>query len=149
MNWILKKFDELSVHELYSLLQLRNEVFIIEQNCIYPDLDNKDQEAYHLLCFENNLLIAYSRILPPGISYATPSIGRVVIRINARRLGLGKELMSRSIESCKKLFGITSITLSAQLYLKNFYTSLGFSAISNVYLEDGIEHIKMKRDAST
>ena len=148
MSWLLKYFDELTVQELYAILQLRNEVFIIEQNCIYPDLDDKDQAAHHLMCFENNKLIAYTRILAPGISYTDPAIGRVVTAPGARRSGLGKELMQRSIDSCKNLFGNTSVTLSAQLYLKKFYESLGFSAVSEVYLEDGIEHVKMTRKAS-
>ena len=148
MSWLLKYFDELTVQELYAILQLRNEVFIIEQNCIYPDLDDKDQAAHHLMCFENNKLIAYTRILAPGISYPDPAIGRVVTAPGARRSGLGKELMQRSIDSCKNLFGNTSVTLSAQLYLKKFYESLGFSAVSEVYLEDGIEHVKMTRKAS-
>ena len=148
MSWLLKYFDELTVQELYAILQLRNEVFIIEQNCIYPDLDDKDQAAHHLMCFENNKLIAYTRILAPGISYPDPAIGRVVTAPGARRSGLGKELMQRSIDSCKNLFGNTSVTLSAQLYLKKFYESLGFSAVSEVYLEDGIAHVKMTRKAS-
>ena len=148
MSWLLKYFDELTVQELYAILQLRNEVFIIEQNCIYPDLDDKDQAAHHLMCFDNNKLIAYTRILAPGISYPDPAIGRVVTAPGARRSGLGKELMQRSIDSCKNLFGNTSVTLSAQLYLKKFYESLGFSAVSEVYLEDGIEHVKMTRNAS-
>ena len=148
MTWVLKKFDELTVLELYAILQLRNEVFIIEQNCIYPDLDDKDQAAHHLVCFENNKLVAYTRILAPGISYTDPAIGRVVTAPGTRRSGLGKELMQRSIDSCKNLFGNTSVTLSAQLYLKKFYESLGLSAVSDVYLEDGIEHVKMTRNAS-
>lgn len=148
MKWILKKFDELSLQELYALLQLRNEVFIIEQNCIYPDLDNKDQSAYHLMCFENNKLIAYTRILPPGISYIDPAIGRVVTAVSARGSGLGKELMLRSVEVCENLFGKIPISLGAQVYLKKFYESLGFFTAGEMYLEDGIEHVKMTRNAS-
>ena len=148
MNWTLKKFDELTLQELYAILQLRNEVFIIEQTCIYADLDDKDREAWHLMCINNDKLIAYTRILPPGVSYAEPAIGRVVTAATARRSGLGKQLMLRSIEACEKLFGEISISLGAQVYLKKFYESLGFSAVSDMYLEDGIEHIKMTRDAS-
>jgi len=148
MNWTIKKFDELTLHELYAILQLRNEVFIIEQNCIYPDLDDKDQAAWHLLCFNNDELIAYTRLLPPGVSYDDPAIGRVVTAATARRSGLGKELMLRSIDACEKLFGKIPISLGAQVYLKHFYESLGFSAAGDMYLEDGIEHIKMTRIAS-
>jgi ElaA protein len=148
MNWILKKFDELNVHELYAILQLRNEVFIIEQNCIYPDLDNKDQEAWHFMGTDNNKLVAYTRILSPGVSYPEPAIGRVVTAPVVRRSGSGKELMLRSIDICENLFGKIAISLGAQVYLKKFYESLGFSITGDMYLEDGIEHIKMTRNAS-
>lgn len=147
-NWILKEFDELTVQELYAILQLRNEVFSIEQNCIYPDMDNKDQQAFHLMCFENEKLIGYTRLLPPGIAYSDPSIGRVVTAQTVRKTGVGKELMSRSIEACFNLYGNTGITLSAQLYLKKFYESFGFKTTGDIYLEDGIEHIKMIRKDS-
>jgi ElaA protein len=146
---MLKKFDELTVHELYAVLQLRNEVFAIEQNCVYPDLDNKDQSAWHLMCFENDKLIAYTRLIPPGIAYSDPSIGRVATSIAARRTGLGKKLMQKSIEHCENIFGKLPITLGAQLYLKKFYESLGFLACGAIYLEDGIEHIMMTRKASS
>ena len=148
MEWILKKFEELSVYELYAILQLRNEVFIIEQNCVYPDLDNKDQLSYHLMCWQNNKLIAYTRLLPPGIEYENPAIGRVVTSPAVRKSGIGKELMKQSIDCTDSLFGKKSITLSAQLYLKKFYESLQFTTTGKVYLVDGIEHIKMIRNAS-
>ncbi len=148
MTWTLKKFEELTIHELYSILQLRQEVFIIEQNCIYPDLDNKDQAAMHFMCAEKNNLIAYTRILPPGISYKDPSIGRVVTAMPVRNAGIGKELMKRTIHHCINLYGKTDITLSAQLYLKKFYESFDFETIGEKYLEDGIEHIKMTRKVS-
>ena len=148
MTYILKKFEELTVHELYAILQLRNEVFIIEQNCIYPDLDYKDQPAIHLMCLEDKKLIAYTRILPPCISYSVPSIGRVVTAPSARKTGVGKELVRKSIDACITLYGITDITLSAQLYLKKFYESFGFKTSGDKYLEDGIDHIKMTRKAS-
>jgi ElaA protein len=149
MNWILKKFDDLTVHELYAILQLRNEVFAIEQNCVYPDLDNKDQSSWHLMCFENNRLVACTRLLPPGIAYPEPSIGRVVTSMAVRRTGLGKELLQKSIDCCENIFGKLPITLGAQLYLKKFYESFGFVGSGEVYLEDGIEHIKMTRKASS
>lgn len=146
MNWVLKKFDELTLHELYAILQLRNEVFVVEQNCVYPDIDDKDLPAWHLMCTDNNKLVAYTRILPPGISYTSPSIGRVVTSPSIRKTGIGRELMLRSIAATENLFGKLSITLSAQLYLLKFYESLGFVKTSETYLEDGIDHIKMKRE---
>ena len=149
MDWKLKKFDELTIPELYAILQLRSEVFIVEQNCVYLDPDGKDQQAWHLIGTDDNLLIAYTRILAPGIAYPDPSIGRVVTLPSKRRLGLGKELMERSIEHCEQLFGRNPITLSAQVYLKKFYESLGFTGIGDEYLDDGIPHMKMTRKPSS
>ena len=148
MRWILKKFHELTVDELYNILQLRSEVFIIEQNCVYQDVDGKDQAAWHLMGFDDSELVAYTRILSAGISYDDPSIGRVVTLPSKRRSGLGREVMNASIAGCEKLFGKTPITLSAQSYLIHFYESLGFSTVGDQYLEDGIPHIKMTRKAS-
>jgi ElaA protein len=148
VNWAIKRFDELTLDELYNILQLRNEVFIVEQNCVYKDPDGKDQSAWHLMAIEDDKLIAYTRILPPGVSYNNPAIGRVVTSSSKRRSGLGRELMKRSIEACEKLFGKTSITLSAQVYLEDFYKSLGFIVAGEEYLEDGIPHIKMSRKPS-
>lgn len=143
MEWVLKKFGELTLDELYSILELRSKVFIVEQNCLYNDPDGKDQVAWHLIGTEEDQLIAYSRILPPGVVYTDPAIGRVVTSPLKRKSGLGRELMTRAIKHCEDLFGKTSITLSAQAYLKKFYESLGFSAIGDEYLDDGIPHIKM------
>lgn len=149
MEWILKKFEDLTVHELYAILQLRNEVFTIEQNCVYPDTDNKDQESWHLMGWLNdqtdkgNKLVAYTRLLPPGLAYAEPSIGRVVTSPLARRNGTGRELMKRSIEQVHALFGTIPVKIGAQLYLHSFYSSFGFKQTSEVYLEDGIEHVEM------
>ena len=147
MEWILKKFQELTLDELYAILELRSKVFIVEQNCIYNDPDGKDQAAFHLLGKEKGVLIAYTRILGPGVVYTDPAIGRVVTSPLKRKGGIGRELMKRSIECCESLFGKTSITLSAQVYLKIFYESLGFSSVGNEYLDDGILHIEMKRKA--
>jgi ElaA protein len=148
INWITRKFDELTLEQLYSILELRNEVFIVEQNCVYNDTDGKDQSAWHLMAIEGDKLIAYTRILPPGISYSDPAIGRVVTAPSTRRSGLGKELMKRSIEACEKLFGKTSITLNAQVYLQSFYESLGFIVVGEEYLDDEIPHIRMSRKHS-
>jgi len=143
INWICKKFDDLSPQELYNIIQLRNEVFVVEQNCVYQDADNKDPHSYHLMGFQNNKLVAYTRLLPPGLAYTEPSIGRVVTSPAARGGGIGRELMIKSIEQVDQLFGTTSIKIGAQLYLHNFYTSLGFKQTSAVYLEDDIEHVEM------
>ena len=116
----------------------------MEQNCVFQDADNKDQDSYHLMAWENEILIAYARIVPAGIAYdAYPSIGRVVTSAKVRNTGIGKMLMQHAIDELQKLFGTASIKLGAQLYLKKFYESFGFSQTSEVYLEDGIPHIEM------
>ena len=143
--WLLKKFDELTPQELYSILQLRNEVFVVEQNCVFQDADNKDQFSYHLMGWDGEKLIAYSRIIPPGMVYEFPSIGRVVTSPLSRRNGSGKILMNESIKAIQKLFGEAAIELGAQLYLKKFYESFGFIQSGEIYLEDGIQHIEMIR----
>jgi ElaA protein len=144
MDWICKKFDELTLPELYEILKLRCDVFVVEQNCVYPDLDNKDQPGYHFMGRENNRLVAYTRLAPKGISYPDfPSIGRVATSPAARNQGAGRELMLRSIEKAKELFGNTPIKIGAQLYLKKFYASLGFVQTGDEYVEDGIDHIAM------
>jgi ElaA protein len=145
MKWVLKKFDELSPHELYSILQLRSEVFVVEQNCVFQDMDNKDQQSYHLMGWKEAKLIAYARIVPPGIAYDLPSIGRVVTSPAYRNTGIGKLLMNKSIEKLFHLFGTTPIRIGAQLYLKKFYEEFGFIQTSDVYDEDGINHIEMTR----
>lgn len=146
-QWLLKKFNELTPHELYTILQLRSEVFVVEQNCVYLDMDDKDQQSYHLMGLNQaQKLIAYTRLVPAGIAYEHPSIGRVVTSPSARRTGAGKELMKQSIHTCYELFGVQPIKIGAQLYLEKFYTDLGFKKCSDVYLEDGIEHIYMIKD---
>jgi len=146
IKWVLKHFNDLSVSELYAIMQLRNEVFVVEQNCVFQDADNKDQGSHHLMGWDNQMLVAYSRIVPPGIAYDSfPSIGRVVTSPTMRTTGIGKILMQQSIEELQKLFGKSSIKLGAQLYLKKFYESFGFVQSSEVYIEDGIPHIEMIR----
>lgn len=142
-SWICKKFNDLTLLELYAILQLRNEVFVVEQNCPYNDCDNKDLKAWHLMGMENEKLLAYSRLIPPGISYRESSIGRVVNSRSARGKGLGKELMIESIQRIKLLFHTESIRIGAQLYLLDFYNGLGFIRASEIYLEDNIPHIEM------
>lgn len=143
IQWMLKKFEELTPYQLYALLQLRNEVFVVEQHCVFQDADNRDQNSYHLMGFNNNKLIAYTRLIRPGEMYDQASIGRVVTSPSARRSGAGKELMKQSIDAAYNLFGVQPIKIGAQLYLKKFYESFGFEPAGEVYLEDGIEHIYM------
>jgi ElaA protein len=143
INWLCRKFDELTPQELYAILQLRNEVFVVEQNCVFQDADDKDQSSFHFMGWQDDKLIAYTRLVPPNIVYQESSIGRVVTSPSLRKTGIGRELMNRSIEKVKELFGKDPIKLGAQLYLKNFYESLGFIQSSEVYMEDGIEHIEM------
>ena len=145
IQWINKNFDELSVHELYAILRLRSEVFVVEQNCVFQDMDNKDQSSWHLMGWENNMLVAYTRLIPPGVSYPIASIGRVITSQAARGTGTGKLLMEKSIEEAKRLFGNVPIKIGAQLYLKEFYNSFGFKQSSDIYDEDGIDHIEMIR----
>jgi ElaA protein len=145
LHWLLKSFAQLTSDELYALLRLRNEVFIVEQNCPFPDLDGKDQLCHHLLGFDNGNLLAYTRLVPPGVSYEYPSIGRVATAWGARRFGKGRELMQRSIREVAQLYGPAPIQIGAQLYLRAFYESFGFLLAGEGYLEDGIEHIPMIR----
>ena len=147
VRWVLKKFNELTLQELYAILQLRIEVFIVEQLCPFQDADNKDQSAYHLMGWQDDLLCAYARIVPPGMAFELPSIGRVVTSPRARHKGLGRLLMERSLQETANLYGHTDIRIGAQFYLKQFYNSLGFIQSSDIYLEDGIEHIEMTRSA--
>ena len=143
IDWKLKKFEELSSIELYKIMQLRNEVFVVEQNCVYQDADNKDVSSLHFMGWDNEKLLAYTRILPPGLSYHQVSIGRVVSSPSARGTGIGRELMLKTIEQVRNIFGEVPIKIGAQLYLQKFYTSLGFQQTSDLYLEDYIEHIEM------
>ncbi len=144
INWQCKSFSELTNIELYKILQLRNEVFVVEQNCPYQDCDNQDLKSYHLTAAKEETILAYARILPPGLSYTNAaSIGRVVTSPSVRRKDLGRQLMSKSIETIYHLFGNVPIIIGAQLYLKNFYQSFSFEQQGEVYLEDGIEHITM------
>ena len=145
MVWILKQFNDLTAQELYAILQLRNEVFIVEQNCPYQDLDNKDLKAWHLMGMADGKLLAYSRLLAPGISYSESSIGRVVSSPATRKSGMGKKLMQESIKQIQYLFHTDVIRIGAQLYLKNFYESYGFIQDGDIYLEDNIPHIIMLR----
>ena len=144
LNWTIRFFDELSPHELYEIIWLRNEVFVVEQNCLFQDADHKDLKAWHLMGWgATGGLAAYCRLLPPGVSYEAASIGRVVTHADVRGTGAGKLLLQQAIHHCASLFGEGPIEIGAQLYLKAFYESMGFVQAGAVYLEDGIEHIHM------
>jgi ElaA protein len=144
ITWECKFFSDFSNLEIYKILQLRNEVFIVEQNCVYQDCDGKDVKAWHLCGWNGENLVAYTRLFDKGIYHPdAASIGRVLTAPSARRQNIGKELMQRSIEKIEELFGETTIRISAQLYLKRFYESFSFVQKGEIYLEDGIEHICM------
>ncbi len=142
LKWTYKKFDELSAAELYSIIRLRNEVFVVEQNCPYQDADGKDLQCFHLCGRDGENLVAYTRILPPGLAYEEASIGRVVTSPQYRKSGAGRELMNLSIKKVFEQYNC-NIKIGAQLYLKKFYESLGFVKCSEEYLEDNIPHIEM------
>lgn len=144
MKWFYKKFDQLTNEELYSILLLRSEVFVVEQDCVYQDMDNKDQKAIHLFAIENEVVVAYSRIFKAGDYFKEASIGRVVVKPTHRRLSLGIELMKKSIMFMDK-HNYGSIHISAQKYLQKFYEELGFKQVTDEYLEDDIPHIGMQR----
>lgn len=146
INWEVKSFEGLTNKELYSILQLRAEVFILEQNCPYQDMDGKDIFSFHLMgTDERNHLIAYARLLPEDVSFKEVSIGRVVTSPLARRMGAGVQLMQNALEVIEQKHGKVPIRIGAQLYLKKFYERFGFVKASEMYLEDGIEHIEMLR----
>lgn len=143
INWQLKQFNTLSATELYQVLRLRSEVFVVEQSCIFLDMDNRDQDCWHLMAWKSHLLAAATRLVPPGIAYDETSIGRVVSSPQSRGEGIGRLIMVESINQCYKLFGRSPIRIGAQLYLENFYSSMGFRLAGEVYLEDGIRHVEM------
>ena len=139
----VKKFNELTIQELYSLLKLRSEIFVVEQDCVYQDLDGKDAKALHVIGINNNEVVAYTRIFKPGDYFDIASIGRVAVHKDYRKYGYGKDIMQASINAVNEKFKEQQIKISAQTYLDKFYTELGFKAIGEGYLEDGIPHIQM------
>ena len=143
LNIRIKTFNQLSIDELYAVLQLRSEIFVVEQDCVYQDLDYKDQEALHVLGFKNKQLIAYTRIFKPGKYFDNASIGRVVVAKKERQCRYGYDIMNASIKAIKDFYNTETIKISAQVYLNTFYNNLGFMAIGEGYLEDGIPHIAM------
>ncbi|WP_298755551.1 GNAT family N-acetyltransferase [uncultured Psychroserpens sp.] len=139
----VKTFQELTTQELYDLLQLRSEVFVVEQDCVYQDIDGKDQNALHVIGFKNNKVVAYTRVFKPGDYFTYASIGRVVVDAKERAHKYGYDIMKASIEAVKSHYNETQIKISAQTYLKRFYNTLEFHEVGEEYLEDGIPHIGM------
>lgn len=146
LEYVCLPFSKLSGDNLYRLLQLRSEVFVVEQTCIYQDLDGKDTHpsALHLLAFKQSQLLAYARILPSGLSYATPSIGRIVVNPSFRGANMGRLVIKEAIVKTKQTWPNKKITIGAQAHLVNLYREFGFECISDEYLEDGIPHIDMQ-----
>jgi ElaA protein len=145
LEWRIKPFEALNVTELYDLLKLRSEIFVLEQNCVYLDLDGKDKKALHLIGEYDGKIVAYARLFDSGISFENASIGRVVVDANYRDKKWGHNLMQEAIAGIKSNFNKEKITIGAQLYLKKFYESHGFIQTSEMYLEDDIPHIEMIR----
>ena len=139
----VKSFNQLTINELYEVLQLRSEVFVVEQDCVYQDIDGKDQKALHVLGFKDEVLVGYTRIFKPGDYFELASIGRVVVKENERKHKYGYDIMDASIKTIKDVFNTTDIKISAQCYLKRFYNNLQFFEVGEQYLEDGIPHIAM------
>lgn len=142
-HWTIQLFSELTADELYAIIRLRNEVFVVEQNCVFQDADDHDQVSHHICGWMEGKLAAYARILPPGEMYLHPSIGRVATANYSRKQQIGRKLMKNAISFTHATYVGMDITVGAQLYLRSFYESLGFEKSGDIYLEDGIEHIKM------
>jgi len=145
LEWKIKSFETLTVQELYDILRLRSEIFVVEQNCVYLDLDGKDKKALHLFGIFEDKIVAHARLLKPGISFVHASIGRVTVDSNYRDRKWGHDLMRQAIAGVLHHYGETQITIGAQLYLKKFYESHGFVQTSEMYLEDDIPHIQMDK----
>lgn len=145
LNIKVKTFQDLSTQELYDVLQLRSEVFVVEQDCVYQDIDGKDQNALHVLGYKNESIISYTRIFKPGDYFEEASIGRVVVKDSEREYRYGYDIMNASIEAIKNHYNVSTIKISAQTYLKRFYNALEFFEVGEEYLEDGIPHITMIR----
>jgi ElaA protein len=143
-TWFLKTFNELSNEQLYNILKLRNAIFIVDQQCVFADIDGRDQnDSFHLFCTLNGHVIAYARIFGPGQIYQEPCLSRVCTSLDQRGKGIGKELLKRTLDEMSRLFPGQSIRIGAQVYLKAFYESFGFKTDGERYIEDGIEHIQM------
>ena len=146
MNVAIKKFNDLSPLELYEILQLRSEVFVVEQDCVYQDIDGNDQKALHIIGTIENKIIAYTRCFRPGDYFKEASIGRVVVKESQRKFKRGNQIMNNSIKAINDHYKTKIIKISAQCYLNKFYTNLQFKPIGEKYLEDGIPHVAMLRE---
>lgn len=144
LHWLNTPFAALDAAQLYALLQLRQEVFVVEQNCAYADLDGLDQQGWHMRCLDGDTVLAYQRCLPPGVSYPESSLGRIVVSPWARGTGLGRNLVQRGIDFNRQQWPQSDIYIGAQAYLETFYSSLGFVSEGESYLEDGIPHLHMR-----
>lgn len=144
LYWYCLPFADLDNEILYRIIALRNEVFVVEQDCVYQDADFKDLKCHHVYAVDDaGEVVAYTRIVPPGISYTEPALGRIVTSPKVRRTGVGKELMRRSMQYLWDIYGPSPIRISAQEYLQRFYEDFGFQKIGEGYLEDNIPHIEM------
>jgi ElaA protein len=143
MTWTTKTFDQLDVQTLYDILAARQDVFIVEQHCPFHEIDRIDLYCHHLMAWTGNDLAAYARIVPPGLRFNEPSIGRILTSSDFRSSGLGRELLHRAIDLTQQLFPGQNICLSGQLYLDKFYREFGFQPVSQIYLEDDIPHQDM------
>lgn len=150
ITWQLLSFEQLTTQHLYDVMKLRVDVFVVEQNCPYPELDDKDHQSgvHHLLGFQDGKLVAYSRLLPAGLSYPSPSIGRIVTHKDHRSGGLGHKLLDKSLQYCRSFWPGENIEIGAQEHLEVFYNNHGFKRTSESYLEDGIPHIDMVFDGT-
>lgn len=146
MEILIKQFNELTLHELHDLLQLRSEIFVVEQDCAYQDIDGKDDQALHVFGKKDGKIVAYTRCFPQGVYFDEVAIGRVAVSENERKHGYGYDIMKYSIKAIEEHYGSTAIKLSAQTYLVKFYEAHGFKSIGEEYLEDGIPHIEMVKN---
>ncbi len=146
MEILVKKFEELTTTELYELLQLRSEVFVVEQDCVYQDIDGKDDKALHIIGVKDRQIVAYARCFKPGVYFKEAAIGRVVVSEVQRKHGYGHDIIEASIEAISKTYNATTIRLSGQKYLIKFYESHGFKQVGEGYLEDGIPHVAMVKN---
>ena len=145
MEILIKNFDELTLDELHDLLQLRSQIFVVEQDCVYQDIDGKDKQALHVFGKKDEKIVAYTRCFQPGVYFKEASIGRVAVLEDRRKQGYGHDIMKHSIIAIEEHYQTTSIKVSAQTYLMKFYKSHGFTRIGEEYLEDGIPHVAMLR----
>ncbi|MGI9526689.1 MAG: GNAT family N-acetyltransferase [Weeksellaceae bacterium] len=143
IHWHFKAFDYLTSQELYEIIRLRVAVFVIEQDAPYQDCDRVDYESHHIYATDGDEIMAYARIIPPGITYTEPCLGRVVLSPESRGNGYGRTLVYLALQAMETIYKTTDCRISAQLYLQEFYESFGFKRVSDVYLEDGLPHVEM------